>query len=161
MTTSAIPHTPSAPPTPPVLIVDDNPDACRALARFLKLTGFNASCALGGAEALALIQSQVPGMVILDVMMPGVDGLEVLKRVRSDPRTARLPVVMFTAMDDERTRAEALRRGADDYWVKASLDLRSIKGRIEALLAGDGGKGESRTNVAKGANGTSGANGVR
>jgi two-component system cell cycle response regulator len=138
MTTIGVPrapHTPQAQHAPPVLVVDDNPEACRALARFLKLIGFDASCATGGAEALARLESALPGLMILDVMMPGVDGLEVLKRVRADRRTSHLPVIMFTAADDDRTRAEAMRRGATDYWVKASLDLNSVKGRLESLLA--------------------------
>ena len=67
--------------------------------------------------------------------MPGMGGMEVLGRVRGDPRTAALPVVMFTALTDEETRAEARRRGANDHWVKASLDFNTIKAKIEALLA--------------------------
>jgi DNA-binding response OmpR family regulator len=101
-----------------VLVVDDNPDTCELLARLLRRAGHEADCQTTSRGALEALAAAVPDLVILDVMMPGMSGLDLLKAVRKDPRTAAVVVVMFTALSDAKTRAEATRRGANGYVVK-------------------------------------------
>lgn len=157
MTTQILPTSnstaqPAAPPVPPaaapapaaaenaaaggkkVLIVDDNPDASEPLARLLRRLGLQAACAQSGPEALTLLEADLPDLMILDVMMPGMDGLEVLKRVRDNPRTAEMPVVIFSAITDPKFQTAVLEQGANDYWVKASLDFGKIRGTLGSLL---------------------------
>ena len=85
-----------------VLVVEDHPDTCRMMARLLAAFGHRADCALSGEAALAHLAAAAapPDVVLLDAMMPGMDGVEVLRRLRADPRTARLPVVMCSAVSD-------------------------------------------------------------
>ena len=104
-----------------ILIVDDNLDLCRPMASLLKHMGYNSEYATGGEAALKLISELVPDLVILDVMMPDMDGLEVLRRLKADQRTEKLPVVMFSAVADPEFRAHALGKGATDYWIKAAV----------------------------------------
>jgi CheY-like chemotaxis protein len=103
-----------------VLVVDDNQDTCELLARMLRRSGHDSVCQTSAGAALDSVRAQTPDLVILDVMMPGMTGLEVLKAVRADARTAAVPVVLFTALSDERTRAQAHRLGASGYVVKGT-----------------------------------------
>ena len=118
-----------------VLIVDDEPQACMILARLIHHLGHDTAWKTGGAEALQFIEESPVDLLILDVMMPGMDGMEVLRRVRSDPKTATIPVVMFSAVADRQFIEEARRKGATDYWIKASFDFAQLKERIERLVA--------------------------
>ena len=107
-----------------VLVVDDEPTVCRTLARLFRCEGFDAACATGGEEALRLLGANGngtgrPKLIVLDVMMPGTDGMEVLSRVRADASTASIPVVMYSAVDDEETRQRAMLLGARGYVAKA------------------------------------------
>ena len=120
-----------------VLIVDDEPQACAMMARLVRHFGHESVCRMGGQEALDYIGASPVDLVILDVMMPGMDGLQVLARVRGEPRTAALPVVMFSAVADRSFIEDALRRGANDYWIKASFDFGQLKERLERLIASD------------------------
>ena len=118
-----------------VLIVDDNADICRVVARLVRAAGHAADVALGGQEAIDYLQSHRPDMVILDVMMPRIDGLDVLRAVRQDPRLAGVPVVMFTAANEGDLREHALRQGADGYWVKGKLDLGQLNDHLDSYLS--------------------------
>jgi CheY-like chemotaxis protein len=117
-----------------VLIVDDEPQACMILARLIHHLGHDAAWKTGGVDALQYMEEAPVDLVILDVMMPGMDGMEVLRRVRSDPKTSALPVVMFSAVADRNFIDEARRKGATDYWVKASFDFGQLRERINGLL---------------------------
>jgi CheY-like chemotaxis protein len=117
-----------------VLIVDDNADICRVLARLVRASGHAADVACGGQEAIDYLQSHRPDMMILDVMMPRVDGLDVLRAVRRNPRTAEVPVIMFTAAGEGDLRENALRQGATDYWIKGSLDLGQLNHHLATYL---------------------------
>ena len=117
-----------------ILIVDDNIDLCRPMATLLKQMGYNSHYATGGEAALQFIAVTVPDLVILDVMMPDMDGLEVLRRLKSDARTIPVPVVMFSAIADSEFRAHAISKGAVDYWVKAGVDFGQMRQRISKLL---------------------------
>lgn len=117
-----------------VLIVDDNPDACTPLARLMRILGHRGECAFSGEDALAFLESHEVDLMILDMMMPGMDGLEVLRHVRANPRTAKLQVVMFSAISDPGFRQHALQKGANDYWVKASIDFAELRTRVGQFL---------------------------
>jgi len=119
-----------------VLVVDDNPDACQMLARLVRCVDGDARCVTSGEAALEFVRHNHVDLMILDVMMPGMDGLEVLRRLRSEPKTAELPVVMFSAVADEASKHRALEQGANDYWLKASPDLGRLKDRLAHLLKG-------------------------
>lgn len=117
-----------------ILIVDDEPQACQILSRLIRHLGHKTAWKTGGADALAYIDEAGVDLLILDVMMPGMDGMEVLRRLRSDPKTEKLPVVMFSAVADRSFIDEAIRKGATDYWIKASFDFSQLKDRIEHLV---------------------------
>jgi CheY-like chemotaxis protein len=117
-----------------ILIVDDNIDLCKPMATLLKQLGYNSHYATGGEAALKFIADTVPDLVILDVMMPDMDGLEVLRRLKSDARTEPVPVVMFSAIADSEFRSHAISKGAADYWVKAGVDFAQMRQRIAKLL---------------------------
>ena len=105
---------------PDVLVVDDEPTVCRTLARLFRCEGHVAACAMGGEEAIRLLTDDgTPKLIVLDVMMPGTDGLQVLGRVRADAKTASIPVVMYSAVDDEATRQQAMSLGAQGYVAKS------------------------------------------
>src|SRR5215210_49646 len=106
-----------------ILVVDDNLDTAKPLARMLTHFGHKGMYVTSGEEALAhfrVPEQPLPDLVLLDAMMPGIDGMEVLRELRADPKTANLPIVMFSAVSDSSYRTHALNKGATDFWVKAS-----------------------------------------
>jgi CheY-like chemotaxis protein len=111
-----------------VLVVDDNLDICRALGRLVRRAGYDAEWINDASEAVEKLRAREspPDLVILDEMMPGIDGLGVLQQIRHDPRTAGTPVIMFTAMYDQSFRQRAIDAGATDVWVKGSFDLERL-----------------------------------
>ena len=109
-----------------ILVVDDTPDSCKVLAKLLTMMGDKAICVSSGQLALDSLQLHIPRLVILDVMMPGMDGMEVLRRIRSDQKTAHLPVVMFSAIADDGFANYAKSKGANDFWVKSQIDYSTL-----------------------------------
>ena len=126
-----------------VLVVDDDERIAASVRRALVYEGFSVDVASDGHAALAALRDDPPDLVILDVMLPGVDGLEVCRRIRADP-SADLPVLMLTARDDTTDRVRGLDIGADDYLVKP-FAYEELLARVRALLrrrsreAADGG----------------------
>jgi CheY-like chemotaxis protein len=100
--------------------------------------GHQAEHVESGSKALDYLSHRRPDLVILDVMMPGIDGLEVLRRMRADPGMADLPVIMFSAMSDPKFRQLAQEKGANDYWVKASFDFRNLEQRLSSFFPPSG-----------------------
>lgn len=117
-----------------ILVVDDEPDAQKLLELILSRAGFQVTTATNGPEALAWLKRALPDLIILDVMMPDMDGYEVLRRLRADPRTRGIPVIMLSAKGDVRDRVTGLRLGADDY-VPKPADPSELVARVEAILA--------------------------
>ena len=109
-----------------VLVVDDHPDIRQALHRLLNQAGYAVTEAANGIEALDFIRSDPPDVAILDVMMPGMGGLDVLSVMRQDPLSARIPVLLYSAMDDEAIRQEGSRLGASEYLVKGRAGIDEI-----------------------------------
>ena len=116
-----------------VLIVEDEPDIRALVVHHLKREGYQVSAASSGEEALRQVQAAPPDLVLLDLMMPAMDGLEVCRRLRQDPATAMLPIVMLTAKGDEVDRVLGLEIGADDYVVKP-FSPKELLARVRAVL---------------------------
>ena len=123
-----------------ILVVDDEPAVRRALERALRLDKYEVELAVDGEEALDRLAEQPADAVILDVMMPGVDGLEVCRRMRAGGD--RTPVLMLTARDAIDDRVLGLDVGADDYLVKP-FALRELQARLRALLRRSGDDGDT------------------
>ncbi len=114
-----------------LLIVDDDRALRDALRRALTLAGYDVDTAGGGEQALAKIAQQSPDALVLDIGMPGIDGLELCRRLRAAGE--RVPVLMLTARDAIEDRIDGLDAGADDYLVKP-FDIGELKARLRALL---------------------------
>jgi two-component system response regulator MprA len=125
-----------------ILVVDDDRAVREALERALSLEGFDVELAADGAEALAAVERRQPDAIVLDVLMPGVDGLEVCRLLRK--AQSRVPILMLTVRDDLSDRVEGLDAGADDYLGKP-FELEELLARVRALLrrATPGSSGET------------------
>ena len=121
----------SSPATPSVLIAEDDSEIRQALERILRFEGYATSAVNDGAAALEAIADQQPDVIVLDVMMPFVDGLVVCRRLRE--RGDRTPVLMLTARHELSDRIEGLDAGADDYLVKP-FEFEELLARLRALL---------------------------
>jgi adenylate cyclase len=115
-----------------ILVVDDTPANVRLLQTILEARGYEVRSASSGAEALAAVAERRPDLVLLDVVMPGMDGLEACRRLRADPATAALPVLMVTASDHS-DKVTALDAGADDFVTKP-FDQAELLARMRSLL---------------------------
>ena len=116
-----------------VLIVDDHEDNVELLRARLEAWGYEAECAGDGAEALRKIQESPPDLVLLDVMMPKIDGIEVARRVKGNPQLPFIPIIMQTALDATENKVEGLEAGADDYITKP-IDFAELKARLTSML---------------------------
>lgn len=116
-----------------VLIVDDDPDIVRLVSYNLSQSGFEPVHAGNGREALAIIQSQPPDLIILDLMLPDVDGIEVCRTLRSQDVSANIPIVMLTARSEEIDRVVGFELGADDYVMKP-FSPRELVLRVKSIL---------------------------
>ena len=115
------------------LVIDDEKTIIEFIELGLRYEGFQVEAARDGQEGLTLAQRSNPDIIILDLMMPGMDGLEVCRRLRSNPVTQDLPVLMLTAKDDVRDRVTGLDAGADDYLTKP-FSFEELMARIRAIL---------------------------
>jgi two-component system phosphate regulon response regulator PhoB len=120
-----------------VLVVDDERDIVELVRYHLEKDGFRCLVAADGPSALRLCREAGPDVVVLDRMLPGLDGLEVTRQLRRDAATARLPIIMLTARADEVDRVVGLEVGADDYVVKP-FSPRELVARVRALLRRSG-----------------------
>jgi DNA-binding response OmpR family regulator len=121
---------------PKILIVDDEPDVVQLIEYNLKAAGYDVVTAADGAEALDQARSTSPNLIILDLMLPEVDGLDVCKVLRRDRNTAGIPIVMLTAKASENDRVLGLELGADDYVTKP-FSPRELVLRVKRLLRVD------------------------
>jgi two-component system, cell cycle response regulator len=116
-----------------ILIVDDHEDNVELLRARLESWGFQTSSARDGAEALIAIESTLPDLVLLDIMMPKIDGIEVARRVKGNPDLPFIPIIMQTALDSTENKVEGLEAGADDYITKP-IDFPELKARVNSML---------------------------
>jgi putative two-component system response regulator len=122
-------------PSPLILVVDDMPDARVLLAKVLRSRGYHAVTAEDGNEAIAAIEAERPDLVLLDLTMPVMDGLAVLRRLRSDSKWRNLPVILFSALAEGPMIEEARRMGVQDHVVKGSTGVAGLIARIDRQLA--------------------------
>ena len=122
---------------PKVLIVDDNLEGCKPLARLIARQGHDVHCAASGPEALDMLRADGYGLVLLDIMMPEMDGFEVLQTLRADenPALRHVPVLMYTALADSENLRRATAAGAQGYLVKG-MSWETLRRTIEPHLNG-------------------------
>ncbi|MEJ5239801.1 MAG: response regulator transcription factor [Anaerolineales bacterium] len=113
-----------------ILVIEDDPAILRLLQRGLSMEGYQVETATDGETGLKLFQEKQPDLIVLDLMLPGMDGLEVCQRIR---QKSKLPILILTAKDAVQDRVEGLDAGADDYLVKP-FNLEELLARIRALL---------------------------
>lgn len=116
-----------------ILIVDDERDLVELLTINLQKAGYQTSSALNGRQALASLDASPPDLVLLDLMLPELSGIEVARRIRTNPQTAEIPIIMLTAKGAEADQLAGLTMGADDY-VPKPFSMRVLLARIEAVL---------------------------
>jgi DNA-binding response OmpR family regulator len=116
-----------------VLVVEDDPDIAQLVAHYLDKAGFSTELLSSGREALAAMAARPPDLLILDLMLPQVDGLEVCRITRANEATASLPIIMLTARAEESDRIVGLELGADDYLAKP-FSPNELVARVRALL---------------------------
>lgn len=116
-----------------ILVVDDERDLLDLVVYNLKKSGYETLTAGDGKQALSQVSKTQPDLIILDVMMPGLSGTEVLTRLRADPATAKLPVILLTAKSEEVDQVVGLTVGADDYVTKP-FSMKVLMARVESLL---------------------------
>jgi two-component system phosphate regulon response regulator PhoB len=116
-----------------IVLVEDERDMASLVAMRLRKEGYQVDVAHDGYEALELLRASPPDLVLLDIMLPGVDGTTIASRLRDDPRTAAVPIIMLTAKSEESDIVVGLKFGADDYVTKP-FSLSVLMARIDAVL---------------------------
>ena len=116
-----------------ILVIEDDPDIVRLLTHYLERERYNVRAVSTGTDGLAAARANPPDVLVLDIMLPGLDGYEICRRLRSHPPTAFLPILMLTAKAEEADRVVGLEIGADDY-VSKPFSPREVVARIKALL---------------------------
>ena len=116
-----------------ILVVDDEPDLLELIRYSLGQHGYEVTCALSGEEALTQLDARPPDLVVLDLMLPGADGLEICRAMKRDARTALIPIIILSARGEEADVVAGLELGADDYLTKP-FSPRVLQARIKAVL---------------------------
>ena len=117
-----------------ILIVDDNKKNLQVLGNVLHEEGYKIAVAQDGYQAVKLAEKIIPGLILLDIMMPGIDGLEVLNRLKKSQKTQNIPVIMLTAKDEDESKVRALGSFCDDYIVKPVENV-VLRGKIHKVLS--------------------------
>jgi two-component system alkaline phosphatase synthesis response regulator PhoP len=116
-----------------ILVIEDERDIVETLEYNLKKEGYKVAKAYDGLAGLRLAEEKVPSLILLDLMLPGLDGLEVCRRIKRNPKTAAVPVIMLTAKGSETDKIVGLELGADDYIVKP-FSIKELIARIKTIL---------------------------
>ncbi len=118
---------------PLVLVADDDPDILMLVSLTLERDGYDVTAAKDGPEALAAAKALIPHLIVLDLMMPGIDGCEVTRRLRAEPATRDIPIVILTAFAEDSQAARAVEAGADAY-MKKPFSMRQLLAQAATLL---------------------------
>ena len=116
-----------------ILVVDDEPDTLLPLTQALEADNYAVVGAVDGAEALVKVSNETPDLILLDLMLPKLNGYEVCMRLKEDPATRQIPIIMLSAKGEIKDKVLGIEIGADDYVTKP-FDLLELKARIRALL---------------------------
>lgn len=116
-----------------ILVVDDENHILELIKYNLETNGFLVDTAISGEEAFEKINMGIPDLIILDLMLPGIDGLEVCKQIKTDNKTKKIPIIMLTAKNEEFDKVLGLELGADDYLTKP-FSVRELIARVKAIL---------------------------
>lgn len=127
-----------------ILAVDDEEDILELVEYNLAREGYQVTCADTGEQALSIARAELPDLLLLDLMLPGVDGLDVCRLLKNDPRTAHIPIIMLTAKSEEPDVVTGLEMGADDYITKP-FSPRVLAARVKTVLRR--GSGSTPTDV--------------
>ena len=117
-----------------ILLVDDDLTLREMYTERLKAEGFVVETAKDGEEALFKAKDLMPNIILLDIMMPKINGLDVLRKLKQDPETENIPVIVLTALIQDREKMESITRGADDYIVKSETMPGDVIGKSKNLL---------------------------
>lgn len=117
-----------------ILVVDDDARNVRVLKAMLNAEGHATVSAGTGQEALQMAEKEIPGLILLDVMMPDMNGFEVVEKLKALPATCNIPIIMVTALDDRESRLYALQAGADEF-ISKPVDRTELALRIKNILA--------------------------
>ena len=120
-----------------VLLAEDDRFLRKAAGAMLRRQGFTVLTAEDGEAALRIARAETPDLILLDLIMPKMQGFEVLKALKGDPQTSPIPVIILSNLGQESDSKAAREMGALDYWVKANLDLEELVRRIERRFAAD------------------------
>jgi len=129
-----------------ILVVDDDPDTCEVVSRYLEKSGHHAVSAENGWEALLRLDSHTVNLILLDVMMPGMDGETFLKILRGDRHQKSIPVAVMSALSEDVVRSRLERLGVVEILPKGSGHLRDLLNVVERLAGGNPDGGRDRTN---------------
>ncbi len=129
-----------------ILVVDDEPDIVELVSYNLKKAGFAVSSAADGEEALAIVRGTRFDLIVLDLMLPGIHGMEFCRILRSNPKTAHIPVIMLTARGEETDKIHGLESGADDYMTKP-FSPKELIARVKAVLRRSGERASAEKTV--------------
>ncbi len=124
-------------PTKTILLVEDDRFLRRACEASLRQRGLAVITAVDGEEALAKVREHVPDLVLLDLLMPKVPGIDVLRALKAEPATSAVPVLVLSNSSREQDMRDVMDLGALAYWVKANLSLKELGERVERLVARD------------------------
>jgi DNA-binding response OmpR family regulator len=116
-----------------ILLVEDDPAVLRAISFILEKEGYNVLTATDGLDGLSKAKGENPDLLVLDVMLPGIDGFEICHRLRAEPQTAQLPILMLSAKGQAADKAMGLQVGANEYLTKP-VERLVLLSKIEALL---------------------------
>ena len=122
-----------------IMVVDDNPDIVAVIKTILEVEGYGLQFAYSGQETFNLLREQKPDLILLDILMPTIDGLEVLTRLKGDPDTASIPVILLTSMVQYKDVLIGYKRGANHYITKPFTKGQLLEG-INLVLGGDQGR---------------------
>ncbi len=117
-----------------ILIIDDDLDTLRLVGLMLQKQGYEIAAASNGRQGLLKVEEELPDLILLDVMMPDMDGYEVARRLRKSPETAKIPILMFTAKSQLDDKVTGFESGADDYLTKPTHPT-ELQAHVKALLA--------------------------